>query len=128
MSVHWSLKLSDADIHTVEVTSFDDIGMQEWAKAIGDKLAATYPAHLWAVAWQGGAIVVKNLSISGMYGMVLENPRKMSLKEIEHDAVMKAGELLERCGMKRGKWNGEMADRLEGSEPRFFQPFSKLRY
>ncbi len=116
------------DIQVAEVTSLDDIGMMEWAKAIGDRLSRVYPNHLWAVAWQGGAIVVKNLSISGFYGMVLEDPLKMTLKQIERDAVMKAGELLERCGMKRGAWDGEPAEKLEGSSPRFFQPWSKMRH
>ena len=120
--------MSDHEIAVTEVTSLDEIGMMEWAKAVGDRLARTYPDHMWAVAWQGGALVVKNLSISGFYGMILENPKKNTLKEIEKDAVLKAGELLERCGMKRGKWDGQPAEKLEGSEPRFFQPFSKLRH
>ena len=109
------------DISIAEVTSLDEIGMMEWAKHVADSLSKAYPEHLWAVAWQGGAIVVKNLGISGFYGMVLENPRKNTLKEICKDAVLKAGELLERCGMKRGRWNGEFAGHLEGSNPRFFR-------
>lgn len=120
--------MSDHDIQTVEVTSLDEIGMMDWAKAVGDTLAKHYPEHLWAVAWQGKALVVKNLGISGLYGMVLENPMKMSLRAIQRDAVLKAGELLERAGMKRGAWNGEMAEKLEGSNPVHFKPFSKLKH
>jgi hypothetical protein len=116
------------DIAVAEVTSLDEIGMMEWAKAVADKLSTVYPNHLWAVAWQGGAIVVKNLSISGFYGMVLEDPKKYTKRQIELDAVMKAGELLERCGMKRGAWDGNPAEKLEGSSPRFFKPWSKLRH
>src|SRR4029077_7993130 len=108
------------DIAVAEVTSLDELGIMEWAKAVADKLSYTYPNHLWAVAWQGKALVVKNLAISGFYGMVLEDAQKNSLKFIERDAVMKAGELLERAGMKRGAWNGEAAEKLEGSTPRFF--------
>jgi hypothetical protein len=118
--------LSDADIAVAELTSLDEMWMMEWAKAVAEKLTEVYPNHLWAVAWQGGAIVVKNLSISGFYGMILENPKKHTLKEIVKDAVMKGGELLERADMKRGKWNGYGAERLEGSDPRFFKPYSKM--
>ncbi len=114
------------DVAIAECTSLDDIGMMEWAKHVGDALCRAYPEHLWAVAWQGGAIVVKNMGISGFYGMVLENPKKNTLKEICKDAVVKGGELLERCGMKRGGWNGECAEKLEGSDPRFFKPWSKM--
>lgn len=100
----------------------------EWAKAVADKLSVTYPNHLWAVAWQGKALVVKNLAISGFYGMVLEDAQKHSLKYIERDAVLKSGELLERADMKRGAWDGNPAEKLEGSTPRFFKPFSKLTH
>ena len=128
MKAVWSPKLSDHDITVAEVTSLDEIGMMEWAKAVADRLSITYPNHLWAVAWQGKALVVKNLAISGFYGMVLEDATKHPLKYIERDAVMKAGELLERCGMKRGEWDGQAAEKLEGSDPRFFKPFSKLTH
>src|SRR5690348_7196908 len=104
--------MADHDIAIAEVTSLDEIGMMEWAKAVADKLSNVYPNHLWAVAWQGKALVVKNLAISGFYGMVLENAQKHSLKYIERDAVMKAGELLERADMKRGSWDGKPAEKL----------------
>lgn len=120
--------MSNADIAVSEITSLDDIGMMQWAKEIADKLAEHYPEHLWAVAWQGGAIVVKNMSVSGLYGMVLENPQKHGLRFILKDAVMKGGELLERCGMRRGKWDGSPADKLEGSDPRFFKPWKSLTH
>lgn len=120
--------MSDHDIAVAEVTSLDEIGMMEWAKTVANKLSTVYPNHLWAVAWQGKALVVKNLAISGFYGMVLEDAQRHSLKYIEKDAVMKAGELLERAGMKRGAWDGTPAEELEGSTPRFFKPWSKLRH
>ena len=118
----------DHHMAVAEMTSWaeEEKTMMEWAKHVGDSLCRAYPAHLWAVGWQGGAIVVKNLAISGFYGMVLENPKDMTLKAICKDAVIKAGELLERCGMKRGAWNGECAEKLEGSDPQFFRPWSRL--
>ena len=122
--------MSDHEIALADQTSLppEEVTLKEWAKAVADKLSEVYPNHLWAVAWQGGALVVKNLAISGFYGMVLEDARKHTLKYILRDSVLKAGELLERCGMKRGKWDGQPAEKLEGSDPRFFQPFSKMRH
>jgi hypothetical protein len=122
--------VSDHDITIAEQTSIrpEEATLREWAKAVADKLCEVYPNHLWAVAWQGGALVVKNLAISGFYGMVLEDARKHSLKYILLDSVMKAGELLERCGMKRGAWDGSPAEKLEGSDNRFFKPWSKLKH
>ena len=122
--------MSNADIVIADETSrsAEELTLIEWAKAVGDKISEHYPNHLWAVAWQGGALVVKNLSISGLYGMVLEDPRKHGLRFILKDAVMKAGELLERCGMRRGAWDGSPAEKLEGSTPRFFKPWSGLTH
>ena len=37
------------------------------------------------------------------------------------DRVDVGGELLERCGMPRGTWDGEFATKLEGSDPKHFQ-------
>jgi hypothetical protein len=106
----------------IEITSMDDIKEMETCREVGDALQQAYPHHMWAVSWQGGAIVVKNLAISGHYGMVLDGAERYSASAIKKDAVMKAGELLERCGFKRSAWNGQMATHLEGSDPKRFRP------
>ena len=120
--------MPDQEYAISDLTSLDDIQELEKAKQVGEALYKHYPDHLWAVSWQGRALVVKNLAISGMYGMILDNAQRYSSSALERDAIIKAGELLERAGMKRGKWNGEAATRLEGSDPRFFQPMNKLSH
>jgi hypothetical protein len=106
-------EVAEHHLELAEVTSTEDIKRYEDAKVVGDALQQAYPDHMWAVSWQGGAIVVKNLAIPGNYGMILDNAEQYSATAMKRDAVMKAGELLERCGFKRGRWNGEMATSLD---------------
>lgn len=87
----------------------------ELAKLVGEALQGAYPDHLWAVAFQGGAIVVKNMAIPGNYGMILDRAEEYSASAIKRHAILSAGELLERVGWKRGRWNGEMATHLDKS-------------
>jgi len=112
----------NVDIAPVEITSMQDIKEMETAKMVGEVLQQTYPHHLWAVAFQGGAIVVKNMAIPGNYGMILDNAERYSASALKKHAIMSAGELLERCGFDRGAWNGEGATKLEGADKNW-RPF-----
>ena len=114
---------TDPDIRLVELTSQDDIADMEKAKEVGDTLSRHYPHHLWAVGFQGGALVVKNLAISSHYGFVIKHANSFSAKHLAQQAVLAGGELLERAGMPRGAWDGQAAQKLEGSDPRFFKPW-----
>ena len=114
---------TDPDIRLVELTSQDDIADMEKAKEVGDTLSRHYPHHLWAVGFQGGALVVKNLAISSHYGFVIKHASTATASELAHKAVVAGGELLERAGMARGAWDGQAATRLDGSDPRFFKPW-----
>ena len=96
------------------------------AREVGDTLNRIYPNHLWAVSWQGGVLVVKNLAVSTFYGFVIKYADSFSATDLAKQAVKAGGELLERAGMARGKWNGNFAEKLEGSEPRFFQPTKNI--
>lgn len=116
--------MNDApDIQTVEITSLDDIGLYSRAKLVGEALYKHYPNHLWQVSWQAGALVVKNLAISSHYGFVLTKAANTEDSALEKQALLAGGELLERAKMKRGAWDGQGAQSLEGSDPRFFQPW-----
>lgn len=115
------------DHSTVIVEAHDsqmesEVLAMEKAKQVGDTLNQHYPNHLWAVAWQGGVLVVKNLAISSHYGFQINYSESFSASDLARIAVVAGGELLERAGMKRGAWNGQMATTLEGSDPRFFKP------
>jgi hypothetical protein len=91
----------------VECTSNEDIKEMETCRLVGDALTEAYRDHLWAVAFQGGAIVVKLMSVEGYYGMILDNAERYSASALKKHAIMSAGELLERSGQKRGKWDGQ---------------------
>ena len=97
----------------VEVTSRQDLKEMEACKQVGEALMEAYPDHLWAVLFQGGALVVKNMAIPGNYGMILDNAERYSASALKRHAVISGGELLERCGFSRGRWNGEFAATLD---------------
>ena len=113
------------DIQTVEVTSRDELHMEVVAKEVAETLSQHYPDHLWAVGWMPGqALCVKNMMIPGNYGYTIDYSRVATSSELTKLAVMAGGELLERCGHPRGKWNGEYATKLEGSRPTDFHPIA----
>lgn len=106
----------------VEANDVSEALEMQKAQEVGEELNKHYPGHLWAVSWQGGVLVVKNLAISSHYGFQINYSDSFSASDLAKIAVTAGGELLERAGMERGKWNGGFAEKLEGSESRFFKP------
>lgn len=92
--------------HLVDLATREDIQQISTAKDIAETLLKHYPGHLWAVGWQGGSIAVKNMNISGDYGFYIHPEASATSSELADKAVRFGGELLERAGIKRGKWNG----------------------
>lgn len=77
-----------------------------YAKEAAEILVAAYPNHSWWVECRQGALVIKHLEASGARGTV---GMVRHTRHLNHDAnarkkdiVMKAGEMLERAGLKRG--------------------------
>src|SRR5271169_489737 len=99
--------MSDDFNDVVEVTSGDDLAEISVCKLVGDALHDAYRNHLWAVLFQGGAIVVKLMSVEGNYGFIMSPKERYSASAFKRHAVMAGGELLERSGQKRGEWDGE---------------------
>ena len=91
----------------VELTSDDDIKEMESCKYIGEALQQAYPDHLWAVMFQGGGIVVKLMDVQGNHGFLMSPREVYSAGALKKHAIMAGGELLERSGQKRGKWDGQ---------------------
>ena len=100
------------DIVIAEETSVDQESAQMhlFAKLGAQILSQHYPNHVWMVGWAPGmCIVVKNMAIDdGRYGFTVDAGKAASISEYEHAVMIAGGELLERCGVTRGAWNGEI--------------------
>lgn len=100
------------DIQTVELTSPQDpenAQMELVAKMAAQLLSNHYPDHVWMVGFAPGmTLVIKNMAIEdGRFGFTVDAAKAASVSELERSIVFGGGELLERCGVKRGKWDGE---------------------
>ncbi len=101
---------NETDIQKVEQTpDAENAHMELIAKMAAQQLAAHYPEHIWMVGWAPGmTLVIKNMAIAdGRYGYTVDAAKAASVSELEHAVMMGGGELLERCGVKRGEWDGE---------------------
>ncbi len=101
----------DTDWGVNEVTSTEDQGEMAVAKMVAEILTEAYPQHLWYVGWQGGAIVIKHGATDNRFGFVL--PKTFSFTNLKKVTIMGGGEMLERAGLPRGPWNGEMGKAFE---------------
>lgn len=106
----------ETDVQVVEVTSVDaeSSQMELIAKMAAHLLSSKYPRHLWAVGWAPGmTLVIKNMAIMGdgnKYGYTVDAAKAATVSELERAIVMGGGELLERCGVPRGMWDGQFMD------------------
>lgn len=101
----------ETDIQTVDFTpDVENTQMELIAKMAASTLSKHYPNHWWAVGWAPGrTLVIKNMAIDdGRYGFTVDAHRAASVSELEHAIMLGGGELLERCGVPRGAWDGEM--------------------
>jgi hypothetical protein len=105
-------------------SELDDILL---AKRAHDTLAKHYPNHMWGVNVDSeqGVLTVKAFNISGRYGFML----KLSTVYRDPDLrciIRGGGEILERAGMIRGRWDGEtLPFKIEGVKPQH-QPHGRL--
>lgn len=92
-----------------------------------------YPNHQWAVEVnsEGRVINIKNLAISGYYGFRILMTRKTpggimyspSHEELKKEVAAAGGEILERAGLKRGKFDqNAQVDFVEGIDKLQYQP------
>jgi hypothetical protein len=101
---------NELDIQVVDSNPDPENNQMELiAKMAAGILGKHYRNHLWAVGWAPGmTLVIKNMGIEdGRYGFTVDAARAATVSELEKAIVMAGGELLERCGVARGVWNGE---------------------
>lgn len=100
------------------------------AKEILESLTSAYQGHSWWVECRGGVAIIRHFSITNPtrpVGMVKH------LALMGHDAGVRkrevieaAGELLERAGLSRGVYEGQVVERLEGGEQFGWRPSGVL--
>lgn len=81
---------------------------------VAESLNKHYPGHMWAVgiSEEKSCVVVRDLLLSGEYGFYISIPSIYSASEVEKVAMRKAGELLERYKVARGKADFDAIDSL----------------
>lgn len=79
------------------------------AKNMADTLHSRFPGHLWAVTCDGakGIATVRNLRLSGAWGIVLKLPAVYTASAWDKDVMRAGGELLERYRLNRGSFAEE---------------------
>ena len=105
-------------------------GITESATPLGHDIARDalavlnkyYPRFVWFARADGGVLVLKCNAI-GNACMIRH------LSDVQHDAghftrdiIRAAGEFLERAYLKRGEWNGEYAQKLDGGDAFRWKP------
>lgn len=75
------------------------------SKNMAEALHLKYPGHLWAVTCEGskGIATIRNLMLSGNYGVILKLPAIYSGSSFEKDVIRAGGEILERYRLNRGR-------------------------
>jgi hypothetical protein len=101
--------------------------MRDMAHDILTLLTTVYPGYPWAVNVygdeKGGGYFIRNLDFPANYGMNQPKAHRFgSISELRADVLRKAGELLERCGLVRGRNNDEPIKMMEGVPDKWQPP------
>lgn len=78
------------------------------AAAVGNELVRHYPGHGWQVESDiaNGVVKIFNCHMSGLTGYLLHTS-KIDFSSFSHTIMMVGGEMLDRFGLSRGKFNEE---------------------
>lgn len=100
--------------------------MRDLARDILELLSTVYPGHPWSVNVYGddtgGGYFIRHLDFPSNWGM--NQPRAhhfASASELRDDVIRKGGEILERSGLQRKRWNEDPIKKMEGV-PEKWQP------
>lgn len=96
---------------TTEVISLDRTGAYEMGvcKQVGDTLERHYPGWMWMVASppKSGVVQVKSGYMDPRHGFVLRLPESYSASNLAEEAIRAGGEMLERVGMPRSRFDAD---------------------
>jgi len=102
--------------------TFDCLADLDLAKTVGDTLAKAYPGWLFAVEIKDHCPLIRllNAPIQG-YCMFIHRKDILTSSDFKKKIVMSGGELLERCGAKRGSMTeSSIITKVDGVEDRFY--------
>jgi hypothetical protein len=87
---------------------------EDEAQWIIEALDAAYPEHPWKVRVYDGGFFIQHMNLPSNWGMNCKGTYA-SASLLKRDVILKAGEFLERAGLRRGKWDWEEdIKRVEG--------------
>ena len=94
-----------------EVTEDEQVNPNDLlhAKSIADTLERHYPGHAWMVNVNGkqGVATIRSQMLSGQWGYVLRMPEVFSATDLDQRVMKAGGEILERFGTARRRFDGE---------------------
>lgn len=88
----------------------------ELSQAVMASLQEHYPNHYWVVSFAGGNLIIRHMLIAAFvfletgkdgFGSLLPRNKIGTVQEVQHQARLFGGELLEAFKLPRGPWNGE---------------------
>jgi len=100
------------DAQLIEATpDVENEQMHLIAKMAAGELGRAYPGHLWMIGWAPGmTLVIKHMLGDAKYGYTVDAAKAATVSQLEHAIIMGGGELLERLGLPRRAWNGDMPE------------------
>ena len=102
-------------MHILEKGDPEEQSQEDLAVQVGQALNKFYPNHPWVVSFQGGALVVRHLSIAHKmfleigrdgFGAVMDPTKLDTPTSVTKSAIEFGGMLLENFGLPRGAWDG----------------------
>lgn len=108
------------------IVEADDAADDLMAADIGRALCEAYPGHQWHVRIGKGLLIIKHMQLSYKVGIARRYQRMTwDANARKREAIMAAGEYLERAGLTRGKAReGDVVQAVEGIDHKNLLPES----
>ena len=99
----------------IATADVDTLAEMSVAKQVAEDLHSAYPGHMWAVTVRGGAIVIKDLFVSSLWGFAIKyGDVKHDAKVMKQEVIRAGGEILERARLERGMRTDQAVTRVDG--------------
>lgn len=99
----------------IATADVDTLAEMAVAKQVAEDLHSAYPGHAWAVTVRGGAIIIKDLIVSSLWGYVIKmDAIKHDAKVMKQEVLRAGGEILERARLERGMRTDQAVTQVDG--------------